>query len=120
MALSLRRRVSKKQLAEAIESLPESSSLEEAFERLYRAFKQKLRRDHSNPSMHGRVREGRLKIDEPINLPDDTEVRLALILDGGDELDEEDRARLDEAIRASMAELERGEVFPAHQVLADL
>ncbi len=35
----------KQQLAEAIATLPESTSLEEAFERLYAAFKEKLRRE---------------------------------------------------------------------------
>jgi hypothetical protein len=34
----------KQQLAEAVAALPESTSLEEAFDRLYRAFKEKLRR----------------------------------------------------------------------------
>lgn len=39
----------KQQLAEAVASLPESASLEDAFDRLYRAFKEKLRRQEEQP-----------------------------------------------------------------------
>jgi hypothetical protein len=71
-------------------------------------------------TVRGRVHGGRLQVDAPLDLPDDTEVELAVIVDEGDELDGEDRARLDEALRASKAELARGEVVPFDQVLAEI
>ena len=71
-------------------------------------------------TVRGRVQGGRLKVDEPTDLPDDTEVELALILDEGDDLDDDERARLHAALRISEAEAERGEVYPLEQVLAEL
>ncbi len=47
-----------------------------------------------------RVRDGRLVVDEPTDLPDGTEVQL-LLLDPGDWLDERNRAALHEALRES-------------------
>jgi hypothetical protein len=70
--------------------------------------------------VRGRVRRGRLVVDEPVSLPENTDVALAVIPDDGDDLDAEDRARLHEALRISAAELERGEVFPIEQVLTEL
>ncbi len=71
-------------------------------------------------TVRGRVRGGRLQVDAPLDLPDDTEVELAVIVDEGDGLDAEDRERLDEALRASKAELARGEVVPFDQVLGEI
>jgi hypothetical protein len=71
-------------------------------------------------TVRGRVRGGRLLVDAPLDLPDDTEVELAVIVDERDDLDAEDRARLDEALRAAKAELSRGEVVPFDQVLAEI
>jgi hypothetical protein len=71
-------------------------------------------------TVRGRVRGGRLQVDAPLDLPDDTEVELAVLLDDGDDLDAEDRARLDAALRASKAELARGEAVPFEQVLMEI
>ena len=62
---------------------------------------------------------GRLVLDEPIDLPDGTVVEL-LPADVSDELDEEDRARLLASIAASCAELDRGEGIPADDVLREV
>ena len=70
--------------------------------------------------VRGRVRGGRLKVDEPIDLPDDTEVDVAVLLEEADDLDGEERARLHEDLRVSKAELARGEVFPLEAALAEL
>lgn len=70
--------------------------------------------------VRGRVKRGRLVVDEPVNLPEDTEVALAILVEDSDGLDKEDRARLHGELRASMLELERGEVTPMEQVLAEL
>ena len=49
-------------------------------------------------TLKARVRQGRLVIDEPTDLPEGTEVEL-LPLDPGDWLDEADRALLHDALR---------------------
>ena len=59
-------------------------------------------------SLRAHVRNGRLVLDEPTDLPEGTEVELTLA-DDVDDLDDEQRARLHEAIAASRAEIERGE-----------
>ncbi len=55
----------KQQLSEAVASLPESTTLQEAFDRLYRAFKEKLRREAERntplqplPMLEGQVPAG--------------------------------------------------------------
>jgi hypothetical protein len=68
--------------------------------------------------IRARVQGGRLRLDEPYDAPDGTEVELAVIDD--DDLTDEERARLHADIEASMAELDRGEGIPADQVIADL
>jgi len=70
-------------------------------------------------NFRGQVHSGRLIVNEPIDLPDGSEVTLSVVEDG-DELDDEDRARLHEAIRAGQAELDRGEGIPATEVIAKL
>lgn len=52
------------------------------------------------------VRGGRLVLDEPTNLPEGAEVRVAIV--DGDELDDQERAKLDAAIMAAEAELDEG------------
>lgn len=68
--------------------------------------------------MRARVRNGRLTLDEPTDLPEGTEVELAAI--DADDLDDEDRARLHEALDASEVELRAGLGIPAADVIAEL
>ena len=63
-----------------------------------------------------RVREGRLFVDEPTDLPDGTEIDL-LPLDPGDWLDETDRAALHEALRQSDADVTAGRLVDAEEIL---
>jgi hypothetical protein len=70
-------------------------------------------------TLRAHVANGRLVVDESVDLPDGTEVQVAVV-DGGDQLDEEDRARLHAAIEQAQDELDRGESIPAAQLLADL
>ena len=65
------------------------------------------------------VRGGRLILDEPINLPDGSEVELTLV-ESGDDLDDEDRARLHEALHAAAAETAAGLAIDADEVLRAL
>ena len=50
---------------------------------------------------------GRLVLDEPTNLPEGAEVRVALV--DGDELDDKERAELHAALLAAEAELDAGQ-----------
>lgn len=63
---------------------------------------------------------GRLTVDEAVDLPDNTEVELIAMPVGDDDLDEDDRRALDEAIDEGDAEFERGLGIPAAQVLAEI
>ena len=62
------------------------------------------------------VREGKLVLDEPTDLPEGAEVRVALF----DDLDEAERARLDDALEEAEREFEAGEVVSEDELWARL
>jgi hypothetical protein len=70
------------------------------------------------------VRNGRLVLDEPTDLPEGEEVELVPLRDvlagGGDDLDDEERAALHAELAASIAEAESGQLIDADVVLAEL
>jgi len=68
--------------------------------------------------LRARVQGGKLVLDEPVELPDGTEVDLVPVAE--DELDDEDRRRLDAAIDRGLADARAGRTVPAEVVLADL
>ncbi len=70
-------------------------------------------------TLRGHIENGRVVVDEGVDLPDGTEVRLALV-DDVDDLDEEDRARLHAALDRSLEEIDRGEGVPASDVIDNL
>jgi len=65
------------------------------------------------------VRGGRLVLDEPVDMPEGSEVELKLVHDG-DDLDDADRARLHEALRVAEGELEVGRTVDAGELLRAL
>lgn len=70
--------------------------------------------------LKARVQNGRLKLDEPTDLPEGSEVPLE-IADDWDDLDDEERAALHREISASIAERKAGApTFDAEEVLAEL
>lgn len=70
-------------------------------------------------TIRARVRNGRLIVDEPTDLPEGTE--LDLVVDSaGDSLDEAERTALDAAIARAWASVQAGEGRLAADVLADL
>lgn len=75
-------------------------------------------------SMKARVRNGRLVLDEPTDLPEGEEVELVpvdeVLARGGDYLDDEERAALHAELEASIAEAEAGELVDADVFLAEL
>jgi hypothetical protein len=58
-------------------------------------------------NMKARVHDGRLVLDEPTDLPEGSEVEL-LLADEGDDLDPDDRARLQASLQRSAEQLRRG------------
>jgi hypothetical protein len=71
--------------------------------------------------MRALVRNGRLKLDAAVDLPENTAVDvIAVPVDVGDDLDGDDRTALHAAIDEADAELDRGQGIPGAQVLAEL
>ena len=71
-----------------------------------------------NP-LRARVEKGRLVLDEPTTLPEGTVVELVAD-DEGDDLTDEERRALDEALSASWTSAEAGRVRPASAILDEL
>jgi hypothetical protein len=67
-------------------------------------------------TLRARVRGGRLVLDEPIDLPEGSEVDLVLA-DEQDDLDDEDRARLHAALDRARGEVLRGETLDKDEFL---
>ena len=70
-------------------------------------------------TLKARVRGGRLILDEPVDLPEGSEVDL-VPSDEGDQLDDEDRARLHAALERSAEQFRAGQGIPAAEVLRRL
>ena len=70
-------------------------------------------------TLKARVREGRLVLDEPTDLPEGTEIEL-LPLDPGDWLDETERTALHKALRQSDADIAAGRLVDAEEILREL
>ena len=65
------------------------------------------------------VRNGRLVIDEPTELPEGTELDL-VVNDAGDDLSPEEREALHAALARAWKQVTEGRVVPAAEVLAEL
>jgi hypothetical protein len=70
-------------------------------------------------TLRARVLNGHLVLDEPSEFPEGTEIDLT-IADSEDDLEPEERAALQEALRESWASARRGETRPAEELLARL
>jgi len=71
------------------------------------------------PGFRARVQNGRLVIDEPTDLPEGTVLDL-VVDDEGDDLTDEERAALHDALRQSAEELKAGKGHLAADVLRGL
>jgi hypothetical protein len=73
--------------------------------------------------LRARVRKGRILLDEPTDLPEG-EVELVpldvVLANGGDYLDDEERKRLHESLRRSIAQARAGQLVDADEVIAKL
>lgn len=70
-------------------------------------------------SIRAVVRNGRLVVDLPTELPEGTVLELVLD-DGGDQLDETQRAALHSAISPSLEDEAAGRTSPAEEILTTL
>jgi len=68
--------------------------------------------------LKAQVRNGRLVLDEPTDLPEGSEVELYVVDDG--EFDDEERERLHGSIRESIEQMKAGELIDADEALAEL
>lgn len=70
-------------------------------------------------ALKARVENGRIKLDEPTDLPDGMVVPLE-IADEWDDLDDEERAALHESLRESVEQMKAGQTIDIEQALAEL
>ena len=75
-------------------------------------------------ALKARVENGRIKLDEPTDLPEGQLVELVpldeVLMGGGDDLDDKDRVALHESIREGIADLEAGRTVDAKNAIAKL
>lgn len=69
--------------------------------------------------LQANILDGRLVLDEPVDLPDGTAVELMPVHDD-DDLDDADRARLHASLERSAEQFARGESIPAADVLRQI
>jgi hypothetical protein len=74
--------------------------------------------------LKARVKGGRLVLDEPTDLPEGEEIELIplddVLANGGDYLDDEERAELHEALREGIDQMKAGNLIDADKALAEL
>ncbi len=75
-------------------------------------------------SIKAQVKNGRLVLDMPTDLPEGELVELVpldeVLAAGGDYLDDEERAALHQSLRDSVAQMKAGKLIDADQALAEL
>lgn len=69
-------------------------------------------------ALRGRVRNGRIIVDEPTDLPDGTELELVRADD--DDMSNEERAALDAVLLKAVQNVRAGRTVDADEVLAEL
>jgi hypothetical protein len=70
-------------------------------------------------TLKAHVRNGRLIMDEPTDIPEGSEIEL-VIADDEDNLDEQERERLHRALRKSWASAKRGDTRPVQEIVRKL
>jgi len=65
------------------------------------------------------VKGGRIVVDEPTELPEGTELVLAVV-DEGDDMDDAERGRLHESLRRSIAQARAGQLVDGDEVIGKL
>ena len=70
-------------------------------------------------ALKARVKNGRLVLDEPTNLPEGAEIEL-VPADDEDDLDDAERAELHQAIEEGLADMKAGRTVDAKEAIARL
>jgi hypothetical protein len=70
-------------------------------------------------TLKAHVRNGRLIMDEPTDIPEGSEIELVIAGDE-DNLDEKERERLHRALRKSWASAKRGDTRPVQEIMRKL
>jgi hypothetical protein len=71
-------------------------------------------------ALKARVVNGRLVLDEPTDLPEGTELHLVPVDEEGDELDEQERAALHQALDEAEADADAGRTVSEEEMWAKL
>jgi predicted DNA-binding antitoxin AbrB/MazE fold protein len=71
-------------------------------------------------TLKARVENGRLRLDEPTDLPEGTEVEVELVIVGGDELNEEERARLHASLDRALDDEDASRFVDTDDFLAEV
>ena len=71
-------------------------------------------------ALKAHVVNGRIVVDEPVDLPEGAELRLYLYDAAADSMTAEERAALDRALERSLVQADAGELIEADEVLAEL
>ncbi len=69
--------------------------------------------------LHAVVKNGRLVLDEPTDLPEGTELEL-FVANEDDDLDDEERARMHASISRGLADVKAGRATDIDEVLSEL
>ena len=71
-------------------------------------------------ALKAHVKNGRIVVDEPVDLPDGVEVSVYLYDASADAMSAEERAALERALERGIAQADAGELVEADEVLAEL
>ena len=71
-------------------------------------------------ALKAHVLNGRIVVDETVDLPDGAEVSVYLYDASADSMSADERAELDRALELSIAQADAGELIDADEVLAEL
>lgn len=71
-------------------------------------------------ALKAHIVNGRIVVDEPVDLPDGAELHVYLRDAAADAMADEERAALDRALERSLAQADAGELIEADEVLAEL
>jgi len=74
------------------------------------------------PPLKAHVKNGRVVLDEPLELPEDTELEVGSlqVVDTGDDLDDEERERLHRALDAAIESVQAGRTVDGNEVIRRL
>jgi hypothetical protein len=71
-------------------------------------------------ALKAHIINGRIVVDEPVDLPDGAEIHVYLYDASADAMSAEERAALEQALERSLVQADAGELVEADEVLAEL